>query len=322
MIVADHFADRLIDRARATKSHAVVGLDPALPRLPLYLRTEAARRFGQTPRGAAWAIVEFNRLLIEASAGQVPLIKPQSAYYEIYGEHGIAAFWETVRMGREAGLLVIADIKRGDIGPTATAYAHAFFGSPEPLQTWEAADNRVDAVTVNPYMGSDALMPFMERTGARGGGLFILVKTSNPSSGELQDQPLFSGELVSTQVARLVDEIGLAAVGQSGYSLAGAVVGATYPEELQRLRAEMPRAIILVPGYGAQGGTAADVVHAFNDDGLGAVISASRSVMYAYAKTGGDDVGPEDVKRATAAEVARMNADISAALGQAGKWGL
>lgn len=317
---ADHFADRLIERVRAKRSHAVVGLDPSLRQLPAFLRDEAARRHGATPRGAAWAMVEFNRLLIRAVAPHVAMVKPQSAFYEVYGEHGIAAFWETVRMARAAGLIVIGDVKRGDIGTTAEAYAHSFFGSPEPLATWENPENWVDSVTVNPYMGSDAIVPFIARARARGGGVFILVKTSNPSAGELQDQPLFSGELVSTQIARLVDQIGISELGESGYSLAGAVVGATYPEDLARLRAEMERAIILVPGYGAQGGTAADVVNAFNADGLGAVVSASRSVMYAFAKAGGN--GPEAIERATSAEVTRMNGDIEAALRQAGKWTL
>lgn len=317
---ADHFADRLIARVRARGSHAVVGLDPALPQLPSYLRDEAARRHGATARGAAWALVEFNRLLIEAVAPHVALVKPQSAFYEIYGEHGVAAFWETVRMARQAGLLVIADVKRGDIGSTAEAYAQAFFGSANPLAMWEEPENWVDCVTVNPYIGSDGIMPFVTRARARGGGMFVLVKTSNPSSGEIQDQPLFSGELVSTQVARMVDQIGITEVGESGYSLVGAVVGATYPEDMERLRAEMERAIILVPGYGAQGGRAADVVSAFNADGFGAVVSASRSVMYAFAKAGGE--GPQEVQRATSAEVARMNADIEAALRAAGKWSL
>lgn len=319
---ADHFADRLITRVRAKRSHAVVGLDPTLAQLPRFLQEEAKRRFGATPRGAAWALVEFNRLLIEAAAPHVALAKPQSAFYEVYGEHGIAAFWETVRIARAAGLLVIADVKRGDIGSTAEAYAQAFFGSPNPLATWEEPENWVDSVTVNPYLGSDGLTPFIGRARARGGGIFVLVKTSNPSAGELQDQPLFSGQLVSVQVARLVDQLGITELGESGYSLVGAVVGATYPEDLQRLREEMERAILLVPGYGAQGGKGTDVVHAFNQDGLGAIVSASRSVMYAFAKTAGEEADAATVKSATAAEVVRMNADIEASLRAAGKWTL
>jgi orotidine-5'-phosphate decarboxylase len=319
---ADHFADRMIARVRLKRSHTVVGLDPSLPQLPRFLREEAARRFGHTARGAAYALVEFNRLLISAAAPHAALVKPQSAFYEIYGEHGIAAFWETVRMARQAGLLVIGDVKRGDIGSTAEAYAQAYFGSSMPLETWEEPENWVDAVTANPYQGSDALMPFVVRARARGCGLFVLVKTSNPSAGELQDQPLFSGELVSTQVARLVDQIGLTEVGESGYSLVGAVVGATYPEDLERLREEMPRAILLVPGYGVQGGKGADTVGAFGADGLGAVINASRSLIYASAKQFGEAATPEQVKAATEAELVKMNADIEAALRQAGRWAL
>ena len=321
-MAATNFADRLIEAVRVKRSHAVVGLDPSLPQLPPFLLKEAANRFGQTPRGAAWAIVEFNRLLIDAVAAHVPLVKPQSAFYEIYGSHGIAVFWETVRMAQDAGLLVIADVKRGDIGSTADAYADAFFGGAKPAETWTEASAFVDAVTINPYTGSDTILPFIKRASLRGGGVFVLAKTSNPSSGELQDQPLFSGELVSAQVARLVDQLGLKERGGTGYSSVGAVVGATYPDDMKRLRADMPRAIFLVPGYGTQGGKGADVVHAFNADGLGAVISASRSVMYAFAAAPANAVTPEQVMRATADEVTRMNDDIQNSLRAAGKWNL
>lgn len=314
--MAPNFADRLCAAVKLRRSHAVVGLDPVLPRVPEYIRREAAARYGKTARGAAAAILAFNRLVIDAVADQVALVKPQSAFYELYGEHGVAAFWETVRYARSKGLLTIADAKRGDIGSTAEGYASAFFGHPSPLETWEDPDQWADSLTVNPYLGSDGLVPFVRRAEARGTGVFILVKTSNPSSGELQDQPLLSGETVAEQVAKLVESLGAGLVGQSGYSAIGAVVGAAYPEDLRHFRAEMPRAILLVPGYGAQGGTAKDVVGAFNLDGLGAVVNASRSIIYVYP---GTDPSPAEAAAAIAGAVEAMNRDINGALQAAGK---
>lgn len=313
-----HFADRLCEAVRAKRSHVVVGLDPVLPRLPLALRLEAAARHGHTARGAAAALLAFNRLVIDSVVDQVALVKPQSAFYEMYGHFGVEAFWETVRYARSRELLVIADAKRGDIGSTAEAYAASFFGHANPLESWEDPELWVDSLTVNPYLGSDGLVPFVKRCRARGTGLFVLVKTSNPSSGELQDQELFSGENVAQQVAKLVDHLGAPLIGASGYSSIGAVVGATYPEDLARYRAEMPRAIILVPGYGAQGGTGADVVHAFNVDGLGAVVNASRSVIFAYEKAG-LELSQQAASQAIGAAAEAMNQDINAALAQAGK---
>lgn len=313
-----HFADQVCQAARRSRSHAVVGLDPVLARLPSFIRAEAASRYGRTARGAAAAFVAFNRLVIDAVAGQVGVVKPQLAFYEAYGHHGLEAFWETVRYARRKGLLVIADAKRGDIGSTAEAYAAAFFGTANPLDSWADPDLWVESLTVNPYLGSDGLDPFVKRCKARGTGIFVLVKTSNPSSGELQDQPLFSGENVAQQVAKLVDQMGLGLVGESGYSLVGAVVGATYPEDLALYRREMPRALLLVPGYGAQGGRGEDVVHAFNPDGFGALVNASRSLIFAFEK-GGPDPSPAEAGQAIAGALTAMNADINGALARAGR---
>ncbi|MGE5673026.1 MAG: orotidine-5'-phosphate decarboxylase [Mycobacterium leprae] len=310
-----HFADRLCQAVIAKRSHVVVGLDPVLARIPSYIKQEAAARYGTTAEGAADAIAAWARLVIDAVADQVPLVKPQSAFFEVYGWYGVRAFWETVRYARSKGLLVIGDAKRGDIGTTAEAYAEAFFGHANPLESWEAPDQVVDSLTVNPYIGSDGLLPFTKRSQERGTGVFVLVKTSNPSSGELQDQPLFSGETVASQVCKLVNELGGPLTGTMGYSSVGAVVGATYPEDLARYRKEMPQAIILVPGYGAQGGKATDVVHGFNPDGLGAVISASRSVIYAY----GPEPTPATAATAIATAAASMNNEINAALAAVGK---
>jgi len=315
----NNFADRLIQGVKQKRSHAVVGIDPVLSKLPAYMREEAAAKFGQTSRGAAAALVSFSRLVIDAVAEHVSLVKPQSAFFEVHGAPGVEAFWETVRYARSKGLQVIADAKRGDIGTTAEAYAAAFFGHPNPLESWEDPEQVTDCLTVNPYLGSDGLVPFVNRCQARGTGIFVLVKTSNPSSGELQDQELFSGENVAQQVAKLVHYLGGRLVGESGYASVGAVVGATYPEDLARYRREMPRAIILVPGYGAQGGTAADVPAAFNDDGLGAVISASRSVIFAYAKQGAPEPSPAEAREAIARAAEAMNREINQALKDAGK---
>jgi orotidine-5'-phosphate decarboxylase len=313
-----HFADNLVESVKQKRSHAVVGIDPVLSKLPDFVCDAAVAEYGQTARGAAAALLAFSQLVIDAVADQVAIVKPQSAFFEVHGPYGMQAFWETVKYARKKGLLVIADAKRGDIGTTAEAYAAAYFGHPNPLESWEDPDQWADSLTVNPYLGSDGLIPFVNRCKARGTGLFVLVKTSNPSSGELQDQELFSGENVAQQVAKLVTYLGNPLVGQSGYSSVGAVVGATYPEDLAKYRQEMPKAIILVPGYGAQGGTAADVVGAFNADGLGAVVNASRSVIFAYAKQG-DGVTPSQAKQAIAAAAAAMNQDINGALAKAGK---
>lgn len=311
-----NFADRVIQAVRQKRSHTVVGLDPVLSKIPSVILEEASGQYGKTARGAAAAILRFNRLVIDAVAEQVPLVKPQSAFYEVYGHYGVEAFWETVKYARSKGLQVIADAKRGDIGSTAEAYAAAFFGHPNPLDSWEDPNLWADSLTVNPYLGSDGLVPFVKRSKARGTGLFVLVKTSNPSSGELQDQELFSGESVAQQVAKLVDSLGAGLVGESGYSAVGAVVGATYPQDLATYRKDMPRALFLVPGYGAQGGKATDVVYAFNRDGLGGLISASRSVIFAYGST---DVSESEASDMIAAAAAQMNREIEEALREAGK---
>jgi orotidine-5'-phosphate decarboxylase len=304
------FADRVIQAVRAKRSHAVVGLDPVLAKLPPFLLEEADWLHGRTPAGAAHALQRFSRLVIDAVAGRVPVVKPQSAFYEVFGAAGVAAFWDAVTYAQSKGLLVIADAKRGDIGTTAAAYAEAFFGGGGD---WRTGLPAADSLTVNPYLGTDGLRPFLKP----GRGLFILVKTSNPSSGEFQDQALGGEGSLAGAVARLVDELGGSSIGESGYSDVGAVVGATYPTEAEQYRKLMPRALFLVPGYGAQGGTAADVVPCFNLDGLGALVSASRSVIYAFdAAKANDEIG---FMMATAEAAERMNADINGALQAAGK---
>lgn len=315
-MAVSNFADRVVQRVEALRSPVCVGIDPVLSRLPAFIRAEAAARWGETDRGAGAALERFGRLVVDAVAGQVPVVKPQSAFFEAYGAAGVAAFWEVVRYARSRDLLVIGDAKRGDIGSTAEAYADAFFGHADPAATWGAAEQWVDALTVNPYLGSDSLLPLIKRAAGRGAGLFVLVKTSNPSARELQDQPLFSEETVAQQVAKLVEHLSERLLGERGLSALGAVVGATYPQDLVELREWMPRAIFLVPGYGAQGGTAADVAGAFLPGGLGALISASRSVIYAYPEP---EVAEAEALKLIGAAAQQMNTELRAALTKAGK---
>ncbi len=275
-----NFADRLIDACRKKNSLVMVGIDPRLDQLPDAVVKPAMKRHGETLEGAAAAFAEFGRRVVDAVADTAVCVKPQSAFFEMLGPAGMGALREVVGHAHQAGMLVVADVKRSDIGTTAEAYAQGFLGEVKvgaaTHQPWG-----VDAVTVNPYLGSDGLNPFMEVAKEHGRGVFVLVKTSNPSSGELQDLKA-DGRAISERVAMWLAGHAGALTGESGYSSLGAVVGATYPEQLARLRNLMPANIILVPGYGAQGGGAIDVKPGLNPDGLGAVVNASRSVIFAY----------------------------------------
>lgn len=263
----EHFGDRLMKAVEKKHSCVVAGLDPRVENLPPELREKAAASL----EAAAAAILEFNRRVIEAIAPHAVAVKPQSAFYEALGWQGVRAYAETIHIAHEHDLLVIGDVKRGDIGSTAEAYAEAH------LDLFDA-----DAITVNPYLGTDGIMPFAARA-QKGKGLFVLVKTSNPSSGELQDLDT-GGIKFYERVAELVEHWGSTCRGRCGYSAIGAVVGVTWPEHAVRLRELMPRAIFLAPGYGAQGGTAADCKPLFDSNGLGAVVNSSRGIINAYAK--------------------------------------
>ena len=270
--MTDHFADRLISSIESKSTCVVAGLDPRIARLPEPLREQASR----SRSDAADAIESFNRQVIEAVAPFVVAVKPQVAFYENLGWQGWRAFERTVTAAKEADLLVIADMKRGDIGSTAEAYAQACF------QVLDA-----DAVTVNAYLGSDGIMPFAQWA-IRGKGLFVLVKTSNPSSAEVQDI-LADGAPIYERMAQLVKLWGRECRGERGYDAVGAVAGATYPQQLERLRSLMPETLLLVPGYGAQGGSAADCSGAFDKHGLGAVVNSSRGIIYAFEKSPSGD---------------------------------
>ncbi len=275
-MAARHFADMLADTVRRKQSQMVVGLDPRVDRLPAELKPE-----GHGPADAAAAIVEFNREVIDAVAEHAVAVKCQVAFYELHGCAGMEAYARTICMARERDLLVIGDVKRNDIASTAAAYAAAHLGPSG--QGGGAADFVVDAVTVNPYLGADCVMPFVEAAAANGRGVFALVKTSNPSSVELQDADC-AGSPLYERLAELVVEWGRDYCGREGYSLLGAVVGATFPDDLLRLRKLMPAAPLLVPGFGAQGGGVDDVVGAFDPQGEGAVVNSSRGIIYAWQR--------------------------------------
>jgi len=266
MPAASHFADRLLDRVEATRSHLVVGLDPDLRELPPELLDGATDL-----AGAAQAVAAFATAVIDGVAGLVPAVKPQSAFFEALGSAGVAVLEQIEAHARAAGLLVIEDAKRGDIGNTMAAYATAALGRLRLGEDVELPVHDADAVTVSPYLGPESLAPMIDVARAFGKGLFVLVRTSNPASGEVQDA-------VYERVARIVDELGADGVGERGYADVGAVTGLTYPEQAPALRALMPRAILLVPGLGAQGGRPEDFAQFLDDAGLGAVAAASRSI--------------------------------------------
>ena len=289
----ENFADRLIDRIKET-TPICVGLDPHFGQIPDFLITESKTK-GE-------AVLKFNKGIIEAIADLVPIVKPQIAFYEALGLDGLRAYSETVQYAHEKGLLVLGDCKRNDIGSTAEAYARAHF---------ENEDFEVDALTVNPYLGSDGIKPFVERCEKNGKGLFILVKTSNESSHEFQDLNTGVNTLYQT-VAKKVDEWGKGSVGEHGYSSVGAVVGATYPQEARLLRELMPKSLFLVPGYGAQGGGAADIKPCFDSKGLGAIVNNSRGIIFAYEKD--PKYLPQDFAQAAGDAVEAMKADLESVL--------
>ena len=290
-----NFADKLIGAVKAKGNPICVGLDPRLEKIPESIKNKAlnatdddGQHLSPTAAAAA-AILEFNKGIIDAVCDLVPVVKPQIAFYEIFGADGVKAYAETLRYAKAKGLLTIADAKRNDIGTTAEAYAQAFLGE---VQIFEGENEVVmpifeaDSITVNPYLGWDGIKPFVEECKKYGKGLFALVKTSNKSSGDLQDLVMKDGKALYEIVGHLVDSWGADDVGESGYNFVGAVVGATFPEQAKRLREIMPQTIFLVPGYGAQGAGAADVKPCFNKDGLGAIVNNSRGIIFAYEKQG------------------------------------
>lgn len=303
--------NQLVANIKKTGAPIVVGLDPMLNYIPEQVQQKAFAEYGETLEGAAEAIWQFNKEIVDKTYDLIPAVKPQIAMYEQFGLPGLAAFKKTVDYCKEKGLVVIGDIKRGDIGSTSAAYAVGHIGKVKVgIKTYAPFDE--DFVTVNPYLGSDGVNPFLDVCKEEKKGIFVLVKTSNPSSGEFQDQkidgrPLY--ELVGEKVAAWGSEV----MGDE-YSYVGAVVGATYPEMGKVLRKVMPKAYILVPGYGAQGGKGKDLVHFFNEDGLGAIVNSSRGIIAAYKQEQYAKFGAENFGDASRAAVETMVADIKGAL--------
>ena len=303
--------NKLISNIRKTNAPIVVGLDPMLNYIPEHIQKKAFAEFGETLEGAAEAIWQYNKGIVDATCDLIPAVKPQIAMYEQFGIPGLIAYKKTVEYCKSKDLVVIGDIKRGDIGSTSAAYAVGHLGQVQ-VGSKKYAGFDEDFATVNPYLGSDGVKPFMDVCKEEKKGIFVLVKTSNPSSGEFQDRvidgrPLY--ELVGEKVAQWGDEL----MGD-GYSYVGAVVGATYPEMGKVLRKIMPKTFILVPGYGSQGGKGADLVHFFNEDGLGAIVNSSRGIIAAYKQEKYKEFGAENYADASRAAVKDMIADISGAL--------
>jgi len=302
--------DVLIEKIKETGNPTVMGLDPRYEMLPKCV----TEKYPQTLEGVTQAIIEYNKALIDATHDIIPAVKPQIAFYEMFGIPGMQAFKETCEYAKQKGMIVIADIKRGDIGSTAQGYSNAYLGKTK-IGDIEQSIFDVDFVTINPYMGTDCVKPFVDDCKKYNKGLFILVKTSNPSSGELQDLKFENGKEVYTEVAELVEKWGQDLIGENGYSSIAAVVGATYPEQLKQIRETAPHTYFLIPGYGAQGGTAADIAYGFEKNGLGGIVNASRSLMFAYKSDKWKDKFEEkDYAQATRAEAIRMRDELNSVL--------
>ena len=301
--------DRLITKIKATENPTVVGLDPTYSMIPSIIKEEALAVYGKTPKAVAQMMIRFNKAIIDEVHDLIPAVKPQIAMYEQYGLEGIRAYMETIQYAKSKDLVIIGDIKRGDIASTAGAYAGHIAGvtiEGEHMDLWQE-----DSVTLNPYMGFDGIEPFITACNQYDRGLFILVKTSNPSGKELQDL-LVDGIPLYEKTAALVSQWGELTMGDMGYSRIGAVVGATYKEQGEKLRKEMPHTFFLVPGYGAQGGKGEDLKGYFDKDGLGIIVNSSRGIMAAYEKDKRFD--EKDFAKASREAVIAMKNDLQGAM--------
>lgn len=303
----------LVDKILTLNAPVVVGLDPMLAYVPEHIKKAAFEEQGETLEGASEAIWQFNKAIVDATYDLIPAVKPQIAMYEQFGIPGLAAFEKTCQYCKSKGLVVIGDIKRGDIGSSSAAYAVGHLGRVS-VGSMSYSGFSEDFVTVNPYLGSDGVKPFIDICKQENKGIFVLVKTSNPSSGEFQDQ-LVNGTPLYELVGKKVAEWGEDCMGDT-YSNVGCVVGATYPEMGKVLRKLMPKTYILVPGYGAQGGKAEDLVHYFNEDGLGAIVNSSRGIIAAYKQEKYASFGEENFADASRQAVIDMIEDITGALGK------
>ena len=304
--------DRLIENIIEKQNPTVAGLDPKLDYVPASVKDACFAQYGKTLEGAAAALLAFNKAIIDQICDIVPAIKPQAAYYEMYGWQGVRALAETIAYAQQKGMFVMTDGKRNDIGTTMEAYAAAHLGTTDVAG--EAIDAfGADALTVNGYLGTDGIQPLVKICQEKDKGIFVLVKTSNPSSGELQDLKLTNGASVYEQMGRMCESWGEELMGKYGYSAVGAVVGATYPGQLAEMREKAPHTFFLVPGYGAQGGGAQDAKNAFDKNGLGAIINSSRGIMCAWKKQG---LTEDDFAVAARNEALRMKADILSVIGK------
>lgn len=300
------FIDNCIQKVIEKRSHLIIGLDPHFDRLPKYLTKDcdSLDEIGNS-------LFEFNRNIIDAIYDLVPAVKPQIAFYERFGMEGLKAYQNTIKYAKKKGLLVIGDVKRNDIGSTAKAYSDAHIGSVEVLGK-KYSEFNVDAITINPYFGSDGVSPFLDDAREYGKGLFVLVKTTNKSSSEFQDVTICNSNdnlKLFELVASYVNLWGQSIIGKSGYSSVGAVVGATFPQEIKSIRKLLPKSYFLVPGIGEQGGKIEDLINCFNDDGLGALLSVSRSVIFAYLNK--KDFNETNFADYARLEVIRLNNEIN-----------
>ncbi len=306
--------DRLIENIIKMQNPTVAGLDPKLDYVPASIKEKCFAKYGNTLDGAAAALFEFNKALIDSLCDIVPAVKPQAAYYEMYGWQGVKVLCDTISYAKSKGMFIITDGKRNDIGTTMEAYAAAHLGETavngESIEAFGA-----DALTVNGYLGTDGIKPLLNICKEKDKGIFVLVKTSNPSSGELQDMKLKTNESVYEHMGKMCEDWGKELVGEYGYSAVGAVVGATYPEQLKELREKLPHTFFLVPGYGAQGGGAEDVKNAFDQRGLGAIINSSRGIMCAWKN---QNLAEDDFAIAARNEAVRMRDELVGAIGKIG----
>ncbi len=303
--------NQLVQKIQKTNAPICVGLDPMLGYIPSHIVQKAFTEYGETLEGAAEAVWQFNKEIVDNTYDLIPSVKPQIAMYEQFGIEGLKAYAKTVEYCQQKGLIVIGDVKRGDIGSTSSAYAVGHLGKVKVGSNICSGFN-TEFITVNPYLGTDGVKPFVDVCNEQNKGIFVLVKTSNPSSGEFQDK-LIDGRPLYELVAEKVVEWGDASM-DGAYSNVGAVVGATYPEMSKILRKLMPRTYFLVPGYGAQGGTAQDLKHCFNEDGLGAIVNSSRGIIAAYKQEKYSKFGPEHFAEASRQAVIDMIADINTVL--------
>lgn len=308
--MSQNMMDNLINKIKEKNSPIVMGIDPRYEMIPDIIKS----KYPKDMAGFSESAVVFAKKLIDATYDIIPAIKPQLAYFEMMGPNGLDAFQKIVDYAKSKDLIVIADAKRGDIGTTSQGYSNTFLGETS-LDDYKEKIYDADFVTVNPYMGTDCLKPFIEDSKKYGKGVFVLVKTSNKSSGELQDLKLENGNKVYEQVATLVEEWGKDLIGEYGYSSISAVVGATYPEQLKEIRNLAPHTFFLIPGYGAQGGKAEDIALGFDENGIGGIVNASRSLMCAYKADRWKEIYTEEqFAEATRAEALRMREELMNAI--------